>query len=148
MNILYVALVVSAWSSNPLLRRAFIDRIGDAADGSSTFVLWNCIACTAIALISTTVKEAKLAPVDDIALICIVIGTALLGVVSTYLMNTMLAADNPGYVICVVSGTNNIVVYVLGTLFYGRLSGTGALGALFVGAGIALITHAKEVPAA
>jgi hypothetical protein len=34
----------------------------------------------------------------------------------------------------------------LGTLFYGRLNGTGVLGALFVGAGIVLITRAKEVP--
>lgn len=146
MNLLYVAIVVSAWSSNPLLRRAFIDRVGDTADGSATFVVWNAIAGAGIALISTATKAAKLAPVGDTPLLGIVLGTASLGVLSTYLMNILLAADNPGYVICAVSGTNNIVVYVLGTLFYGRLSGIGLLGAALIGAGIALITHAKQVP--
>jgi drug/metabolite transporter (DMT)-like permease len=87
-----------------------------------------------------------IAPVGEPALIGMVLGTALLGVVSTYLMNIMLAADNPGKVICVVSGTNNIVVYLLGSLFYGRLSGTGLLGAALIGAGIVLITRAKQVP--
>ena len=147
MNVLYVAIVVSAWSSNPLLRRAFIDRVGETADGAAAFVLWNSIACTAIALIASyRSKLVPIAPVGEPALLGMVLGTALLGVVSTYLMNIMLAADNPGKVICVVSGTNNIVVYLLGSLFYGRLSGTGLLGAALIGAGIVLITRAKQVP--
>ena len=145
MNVLYLALVVSAWSSNPLLRRAFIDRGGEKADGSTTFVVWNAVVMAVIALISTTRKATELASVHDTALVGIVFGTALLGVLSTYLMNTMLAADNPGYVICVVSGTNNIVVYLLGSLFYGRLNVAGALGTALIGAGIALITYAKQM---
>ena len=145
MNFLYVAIVVSAWSSNPLLRRAFIDRVGETADGSATYVLWNSFAAAIVALIASyRVKLAPIAPVGEPALLGMVLCTALLGVVSTYLMNIMLAADNPGKVICVVSGTNNIVVYLLGSLFYGRLSGTGLLGAALIGAGIVLITRAKQ----
>ena len=81
------------------------------------------------------------------ALLGLVLGTSTMGVLSTYLMNALLAEDNPGYVICAVSGTNNIVVYLLGSLFYGRLDALGVLGAVLVGAGIALITYAKQAPA-
>ena len=52
MSILYVIIVVSAWSSNPMLRRAFVDRVGDAADGKMTFVLWNSVVCSVIAAVS------------------------------------------------------------------------------------------------
>ena len=145
MNFIYAALVVSAWASNPLFRRAFVDRLGNAADGSATYVLWNSVACSLLAVVSAWIKSTKIAPLTaDPSLLGLIVGTSTMGVMSTYLMNVMMAKNNPGYVICVVSGTNNIVVYLLGSMFYGRLDATGVLGAALVGAGIALITYAKE----
>ena len=143
MNYLYILIVVSAWSSNPLLRRAFVDRAGDEADGKMTYVLWNSIASSVISAISVTVHGTKLAPASDLGLLGIIIGTATMGVLSTYLMNVMMSAENPGKVICVVSGTNSILVYVIGCLMYGKLNAKGVLGSVLCGMGIALIHEAK-----
>ena len=143
MSILYVIIVVSAWSSNPMLRRAFVDRVGDAADGKMTFVLWNSVVCSVIAAVSVWFNKTKVAPINDAPLLGMVIGTATMGVLSNYLMNVMMSTDNPGKIVCVVGGVNNIVVYVIGSLMYGQLNARGVLGAVLCSMGIALITEAK-----
>lgn len=147
MNYLYLAITISAWSSNPLLRRTFIDRVGDSADGASIFVLWNAVLCAVIALASTASSDKAwgLSVLQDASLCSILFATAFMGVLSTYLMNKMLASDNPGHVICIVSGTNNLVVYVLGSLFYGSFNRVGVLGVICLVLGITLISRSKQL---
>ena len=143
MNFVYIVLVVSAWCSNPILRRAFIDRAGDSADGKMGFVLWNSIACSIIALVSVCVNKTKLPSTSDVPLVCMVVGTATMAVASNYFMNIMMSDDNPGKIVCVVGGLNNIAVYIVGSLMYGQLNVKGVTGVFLCSAGIFLMTDAK-----
>ena len=140
MNVYYALAVVSAWSCSPVFRRAAIDKMGEGSE--ATFVVYNTILCT---LIGVTVafpsreRMYKDAAGGGALALFFVLCCSCLAMSSGYFLSKLLSENNPGEIMPTLNGLANVVGYLIGTVFYGSFTATGAVGVLLVSGGIYLI---------
>ena len=139
MDHIHIAAVISAWTANPVFRKAAIEKMGDGS--ASTFVIYQTIigalVCAGVALHQPFMY--KYAVNGGYLGAFFVSCCTLLALSSSYFLSMLVAKNNPGEVMATLNGLANLSTYLLGTLVYGEFTWRGVLGAALVSAGIYFI---------
>ena len=143
-RIVLLLLVILLWSISPLLKRVIMDHMASLDDPEHlspvrTFVALNSLGCTimaaGLAVSSQPIMYVKRLPAQGwiVLLVAVIVNT-----IAGLLLAELLQKDNPGITMVYLNAGTNVCTFVIGALFYGKLSLQSMCGVFLISAGVVL----------
>jgi len=143
-RVVLLALVVLVWSVSPVLKRVVMDHMSSLDDPPHlspvrTFVVLNSFGCTVVAAVMAVSAQPMLY-VKRLSLQAwtVLIVAVVLATLASCLLADLLRTGNPGTTMVFLNAGTNLCTYVVGALFYDKLTWEGMAGVLLIAAGVVL----------